>query len=89
MVRYWSTKKAVGSTADDTRTLSLHVLSSAGFGKSYPFQGHDDKSSSDVATNYKESLQTILDHCVFSSSEPTSYPRNGYGKRFKSSTKQC
>ena len=64
MVRYWSTLKEVGSTADDTRTLSLHVLSSAGFGKSYPFQGHDNKSPSDVATNYKESLQTILDNCV-------------------------
>jgi len=64
MVRYWSTRKAVRSTADDTRTLSLHVLSSAGFGKSYPFQGHNDKSPSDVATNYKESLQTILDNCV-------------------------
>lgn len=64
MVRYWSTRKAVRSTADDTRTLSLHVLSSAGFGKSYPFQGHNDKSPSDVATNYEESLQTILDNCV-------------------------
>ena len=64
MLRYWGSKKSVKSTADDARTLSLHVLSSAGFGKSYPFQGSNDKLSSNVATGYKESLQTILDNCI-------------------------
>jgi hypothetical protein len=64
MLRYWGFKNSVKSTADDTRTLSLHVLSSAGFGKSYPFQGSNDKSSTNVALGYKESLQTILDNCI-------------------------
>lgn len=64
MVRYWSSKTSIKSTADDTRTLSIHVLSSAGFGKSYKFQGHDESSEGSEATNYKESLQTILDNCI-------------------------
>lgn len=64
MAAYWGAKKAVTSTADDTRTLSLHVLSNAGFGISYPFKGHEEKSVNGAATNYKDSLQTILDNCV-------------------------
>jgi hypothetical protein len=63
MLRYWSSRLSIRSTADDTRT-SLHVLSAAGFGKSYPFQGFLDASPADVATSYKESLQTILDNCM-------------------------
>ncbi|KAL2038881.1 hypothetical protein N7G274_008403 [Stereocaulon virgatum] len=64
MLNYWVLQKSIRSTADDTRTLSLHVLSSAGFGKSYPFQGHLEASPTNVATSYKESLQTILDNCI-------------------------
>ena len=64
MLYFWSSKESVRSTADDTRTLSLHVLSSAGFGKSYPFQGFLDTSSTSVATGYKESLHIILYNCM-------------------------
>lgn len=64
MLHYWCSEKVVRSLADDTRTLSLHVLSAAGFGKSYPFQGHSDAPSSTTASSYKESLQTILDNCI-------------------------
>lgn len=64
MLQYWSSRKSVRSTADDTRTLSLHVLSSAGFGKSYPFQGALEASPTNIATSYKESLQVILDNCI-------------------------
>ena len=64
MIQYWSSKESTRSTADDTRTLSLHVLSSAGFGKSYPFQGLLDTSSTNLAASYKESLQMILDNCI-------------------------
>ena len=64
MLQYWSSKKSLRSTADDTRTLSLHVLSSAGFGKSYPFQGYLDAPHNPAPTSYKESLQTILDNCI-------------------------
>ncbi|KAI0533327.1 cytochrome P450 [Xylaria digitata] len=65
MIRSWSSKSSVRTTADDVRTLSLHVLSKAGFGKSYKFQSHDDSTAStSPASNYKESLKTVLDNCV-------------------------
>ncbi|KAL8935734.1 MAG: hypothetical protein Q9216_005287 [Gyalolechia sp. 2 TL-2023] len=64
MLQFWSSKPSIRSAADDTRTLSLHVLASAGFGKSYEFQGVSEASPESIATSYKESLQTILDNCV-------------------------
>jgi len=39
MRRYWSSKASVKSIADDVRTVSLHIMPSAGFGKAYPFRG--------------------------------------------------
>ncbi|KAK7908714.1 hypothetical protein PG985_016017 [Apiospora marii] len=62
MMRYWTARPAVSSIADDLRTLSLHVLSRAGFGKAFKFQAHHEKAA--VATNYKESLKMVLDNCV-------------------------
>ncbi|KAI1171061.1 cytochrome P450 [Nemania sp. FL0916] len=65
MLDYWMKKSSLPTAADDLRTLSLHVLSKAGFGKSFKFQGYDDKNSSvSPSANYKESLQTILENCV-------------------------
>ena len=64
MIEYWSKRPAITSVADDTRTFSLHVLSCAGFGKHYPFQGHLERITSNIATSYKESLQMILDNCI-------------------------
>ncbi|KAI0487071.1 cytochrome P450 [Xylaria cf. heliscus] len=70
MLQSWSKKEAVKSTADDVRTLSLHVLSKAGFGKSFKFQAHNEHELNntnpefDPALNYKESLKIVLDNCV-------------------------
>lgn len=64
MLHYWGSKESVKSLADDTRTFSLHVLSRAGFGKSYKFQGHDEKSTTNTETSYNESLKVVLDNCV-------------------------
>ncbi len=64
MLKYWATKPAIRSLADDTRTLSLHVLSSAGFGKSYPYRGSDESPSIEGSTSYKDSLKVILDNCI-------------------------
>lgn len=64
MLDYWRGKREIKSVADDTRTFSLHVLASAGFGKRYPFQGHLEASAVNAATSYKESLQMILDNCI-------------------------
>ncbi|KAI1078846.1 cytochrome P450 [Whalleya microplaca] len=64
MLRYWTSRASIKSTADDTRTLSLHVLSRAGFGKSFKFQGQEERSKLSTSTSYKESLQLVLDNCV-------------------------
>ncbi|KAI0098617.1 cytochrome P450 [Nemania sp. FL0031] len=65
MLRYWSDKTSVSTTAEDVRTLSLHVLAKAGFGQSFPFQGHDASvSAASPATSYKESLKEVLDNCI-------------------------
>ncbi|KAK2609880.1 hypothetical protein N8I77_003355 [Diaporthe amygdali] len=66
MGRYWSSQPSVETVAHDTRTLSLNVMSRAGFGKSYPFKGHHEthvalKGSS---MSYKEALQTILENSI-------------------------
>lgn len=64
LVQYWASRPFVNSIAEDTRTLSLHILASAGFGKQYAFRGHEEKSQDRVATSYRNSLQMILDHCI-------------------------
>ena len=63
---YWSSKSAINSVAADTRTVSLHVMSRAVFGKSYPFRGADKDNSSikEDSSSYGEALRTILDFCI-------------------------
>ncbi|KAK8127192.1 hypothetical protein PG984_008300 [Apiospora sp. TS-2023a] len=65
MIRYWTAKPSIASTADDARTLSLHILSRAGFGRSFKFQGHLEKAATaSVVMDYKESLQIVLDNSI-------------------------
>lgn len=64
MLAYWSRQPSVATSAEDLRTLSLHVLSGAGFGQSYKFEGHTERSDTSVSANYKSSLQMILENCV-------------------------
>jgi cytochrome P450 len=64
MLRYWSSKPSFNSVADDARTLSLHIMSSAGFGKSYPFRGAEEATTAQDSSSYKESLKMILDNCI-------------------------
>ncbi|KAK3293112.1 putative cytochrome P450 [Chaetomium fimeti] len=64
MLAYWSRQQSVTTSAEDLRTLSLHVLSGAGFGKSYKFEGHTERSDTSASANYKSSLQMILENCV-------------------------
>lgn len=75
MLRYWTSRKTVKTAADDLRTLSLHVMSRAGFGKSFKFQGRHQKAVTEVTDaaktattvstmDYKESLKVILENCV-------------------------
>lgn len=67
MLKYWTSKTSDKHVDRDLRTLSLHVLSRAGFGKSFPFQGYDEKQRTAVVTqsrDYKDALHTILENCV-------------------------
>lgn len=64
MIQYWVSKPSVNTIAPDTRTLSLHLLSRAGFGKSFKFEGHDGRPAANTSKSYKESLQLILENCV-------------------------
>ncbi|KAK5996637.1 Cytochrome P450 monooxygenase-like protein [Cladobotryum mycophilum] len=64
MLQYWTSKASVKTTAEDTRTLSLHVLSAAGFGKRFKFEGHEDRQPASRSASYKDSLQTILENCI-------------------------
>ncbi|KAK8098955.1 uncharacterized protein PG998_012196 [Apiospora kogelbergensis] len=65
MLKYWTSKSLVRTSSQDMRTLSLHVLSRAAFGKSFKFEGVDERNSSTSSSaNYKQSLQTILENCV-------------------------
>ncbi|KAI1502090.1 cytochrome P450 [Biscogniauxia marginata] len=63
MLRYWTSKTSIKSSAEDLRTLSLHTLSRAGFDKSFKFEGADERGpSTSTSSNYKDSLQTILEN---------------------------
>ncbi|KAK3896496.1 putative cytochrome P450 [Staphylotrichum tortipilum] len=64
MLAYWARQPSVATSAEDLRTLSLHVLSGAGFGKFYKFEGHTERSDTSASAGYKHSLQTILENCV-------------------------
>ena len=65
MRKYWTSKLSIDTAAADLRTLSLHVLSRAGFGKSFKFESQEDRQkAASSSANYKESLQTILENCV-------------------------
>ncbi|KAL8798471.1 MAG: hypothetical protein Q9200_007767, partial [Gallowayella weberi] len=66
LIIYWSSKASINSVATDTRTVSLHVMSGAIFGKSYPFRGADQKIivSREDSSSYGEALKTILDRCI-------------------------
>lgn len=66
MGRYWSSRPSIETTGHDTRTLSLNVMSMAGFGKVYPFKGHHETQIKleGSTLSYKEALQTILENSI-------------------------
>ncbi|KAK7744035.1 hypothetical protein SLS62_010335 [Diatrype stigma] len=66
MIRYWSTRPSVKSSAEDVRTFTLNVLARAGFGKSFKFRGHDEEKPVDEiqSMSYRESLGLILENLI-------------------------
>ncbi|KAK8855714.1 cytochrome P450 [Apiospora arundinis] len=75
MLKYWTSKTSISSSNQDLRTLSLHVLSRAAFGKSFKFEGADER---DLASSHKQSLQTILENCVLILALGTKFLSNPY-----------
>lgn len=65
MLAFWESQgsKVIKSTADDTKTFTLHVLSGAGFGKSYPFKGSNDDVDPQPS-KYRDLLSLILDNIL-------------------------
>ncbi|KAI6088569.1 cytochrome P450 [Hypoxylon rubiginosum] len=66
MLRYWSSRTAVRSSAQDIRTFTLNVLARAGFGKSFKFRGYEEEKLVDEmqAMSYRESLSLILENLI-------------------------
>ncbi|KAL3425532.1 cytochrome P450 [Phlyctema vagabunda] len=52
----------VNSVAQDTMTLGLHVLTSAGFGQPYHFRSAKDAATNGYQLNYRDCLVSILDN---------------------------
>lgn len=65
MSQFW---KSLGTpnrgTARDIRTLSLHVLSGAGFGKLYSFQKSAEPPKPGHLFNYRDSLAMVLENSL-------------------------
>ncbi|KAH9907196.1 cytochrome P450 [Xylariomycetidae sp. FL2044] len=64
VLQYWTKQASHKTAAPDLRTLSLHVLSRAAFGRSFEFEGHGESNEASALANEKEALQMILENCV-------------------------
>ena len=84
MLDWWKNHDSNGvkSTDKDTRILSLHVLASAGFGKSYPFTSAREPPAPDFLMTYREALSLILEYTLVVIAVPKAFlklpfvPRN-------------
>ncbi|QSZ36703.1 hypothetical protein DSL72_006586 [Monilinia vaccinii-corymbosi] len=65
ILQFWKALDSpVTRTDKDTRTFSLHVLSGAGFGKSYSFKRSTEKPKPGRTYNYRDSLAIVLENCL-------------------------
>jgi cytochrome P450 len=62
MLRTWMSKgrAGIGGVEQDAMTLALHVIASAGFGKSYPFSGGVQYPAEGHSLSYREALNLVL-----------------------------
>lgn len=67
MLKHWTAtvKGGIESTSRDTLTLALHVLTSAGFGKSYEFESGVTAIPKGHTMSYRDALHTVLSN-IFS-----------------------
>ncbi|KAF2865485.1 cytochrome P450 [Massariosphaeria phaeospora] len=70
LLDYWTARgdKGTQSIAHDVKTLALDVLIHVGFGKSFDFQGYEDKvrsaSQPEAALTYRDALGKILENAI-------------------------
>lgn len=64
MAHYWAKKGVFTSSGEDTRTVSLHILSKACFGQSFAFEGHDERSVASPSASFRLSLLTIMENAL-------------------------
>ncbi|KAM0310229.1 hypothetical protein ACHAO8_008329 [Botrytis cinerea] len=65
ILQFWkSLEGPITRTDKDTRTFSLHVLSGAGFGKSYSFEKSIELPKPGRTYNYRDSLAIVLENCL-------------------------
>ena len=66
MASSWARKGSKGTdeTVEDTATLALHVLTSAGFGMSYPFRHATQTPTDGHKMTYRDSLSICLKNIV-------------------------
>ena len=69
---YAATSSIIPSVPNDLRTLSLNVLASHGFHRSYKFCSSKNQGL-DEAQRYRDSLETVLDNALFLMFIPYSY----------------
>ena len=62
MLRSWMRKgpKGVENTSNETMALALHVLTAAGFGKTYEFDSGVQKISTGHSMSYRDALKMVL-----------------------------
>ncbi|KAI0454398.1 hypothetical protein F5B21DRAFT_475250 [Xylaria acuta] len=77
MLRSWTSKASITTASEDLRTLSLYVVSRAGFSKSLKSMGQKERQPSiSPSSNCKEFLQTILENCAVILALGTGFPRH-------------
>ncbi|KAI9689168.1 MAG: hypothetical protein M1822_000906 [Bathelium mastoideum] len=85
MLKSWRSAGSDGftTTADDTRTLALHVLAYVAFQKSYPFQSVSKAGVQDVdSMTYRDSLAIILSNAFTVMVLPLSVFSFPFGKKW-------
>ncbi|KAL2016804.1 hypothetical protein VTK56DRAFT_2973 [Thermocarpiscus australiensis] len=64
MARYWASKGVFTSVGEDTRTVTLNVLSKACFGQSFAFEGYDEQLPTSSAASFRLSLLTVMENAL-------------------------
>ena len=65
VLEHWASQRnPITDTVKHLRTLSLHVLSNAGFGKRYSFQEAAELPKPGCQFNYRDSLEFVINHIM-------------------------